>query len=224
MWLFRKANLLEWNILHRIDHLIIHPKIANIFDHIQASKTNSWKTKHANFFCFRQVYFTNCCQQISGCLNQPFIIFIHHIWGETVLFIIQTSDRMRYFTIFQDKLHSVNIQDDQSWALSETVQKFTQSPNYALLGLCVWKSCEKGVKSVWKKGTMWNQCWQKYKFTTSAFHMHVNFLTCMWNFVIHVKKFCHMCEFFFHAFYFMWNLFIHVKQFCHACEIWSSHA
>ena len=31
---------------------------------------------------------------------------------------------MRYFTIFQDKLHSVNIQDDQSWALSETVQKY----------------------------------------------------------------------------------------------------
>ena len=35
---------------------------------------------------------------------------------------------MRYFTIFQDKLHSVNIQDDQSWALSETVQKFPKSP------------------------------------------------------------------------------------------------
>ena len=32
-----------------------------------------------NFFCGRQVYFTNYCQQIWGCLNQPFIIFIHHI-------------------------------------------------------------------------------------------------------------------------------------------------
>ena len=94
----------------------------------------------------------------------------------------------------------------------------------SLLGLCVWKPCEKGVKSVWKKGTMWNQCWQKYKFTTSAFHMHVNFLTCVWNFVIHVKNFCHMCELFFHAFYYMWNLFIHVKQFCHACELQISHA
>ena len=30
---------------------------------------------------------------------------------------------MQYFTIFQDKLHSVNIQDDQSWAFSETVQR-----------------------------------------------------------------------------------------------------
>ena len=33
---------------------------------------------------------------------------------------------MRYFTIFQDKLHSVNIQDDQSWAFSETVQKISK--------------------------------------------------------------------------------------------------
>ena len=51
--------------------------------------------------------------------NQPFIFFfIHHswqIWEERVLweavFIIQTSYKMQYFTIFQDKLHSFNIQD-----------------------------------------------------------------------------------------------------------------
>ena len=30
---------------------------------------------------------------------------------------------MRHVTIFQDKLYLVNIQDDQSWAFSETVQK-----------------------------------------------------------------------------------------------------
>ena len=40
---------------------------------------------------------------------------------------MQTSDRMRYFTIFQDELHSVK-QDDQSCALSETDQKFPKSP------------------------------------------------------------------------------------------------
>ena len=33
---------------------------------------------------------------------------------------------MQYFTIFQDKLHSVNIQDDQSWAFGETVQKISK--------------------------------------------------------------------------------------------------
>ena len=108
--------------------------------------------------------------------------------------------------------------------------------NVTLLGLCVWQSCEKGVKSVWKKATMWNQCWQKYKFTISAFHMHVNFLTCMWNFVIHMKKFCHMgelfsmhfitCEIFSH----MWNNFVmhvkfevHMHNRCYVCEIFHMH-
>ena len=36
------------------------------------------------------------------------------------VFIIQTSDRMQYFTI---------VQDDQLWALSETDQKWPKSPN-----------------------------------------------------------------------------------------------
>ena len=84
------------------------------------------ENKSGPFFCFQQVYFTNSCQQIWGCVNQPFILFIHQIWGEIVLFIIQTSDRMQYFTIFRDKLHSVNIQDDQSLAFSETVQKISK--------------------------------------------------------------------------------------------------
>ena len=81
----------------------------------------------AEFFAFDKFTLQNlACQQIWGCVNQPFILFIHHIWGETVLFIIQTSDRMRYFILFQDKLHSVNIQDDQSWSFSETVQKISK--------------------------------------------------------------------------------------------------
>ena len=106
-------------------------KIANIFDHIQdhsrlGLENKFLETNQAEFFCVQQVYFINSCTQIWRCVNQPFILFIHHILGETVLFIIQTSDRMRYFKIFQDKLRSVNIQDDESWAFSETVQKISK--------------------------------------------------------------------------------------------------
>ena len=41
---------------------------------------------------------------------------------------IYNSDlgKMQYFPIFQDKLHSVNIQDDQSWAFSQTVQNISK--------------------------------------------------------------------------------------------------
>ena len=89
------------------------------------------------FFAFDKfiIYFAKSCQQVCGRVNQPFILFIHHIWGETVpwgaVFIIQTSDRMRYFTILQYKLHSFNIQDDRSTRyglLTKPLKKFPRSP------------------------------------------------------------------------------------------------
>ena len=46
------------------------------------------------------------------------------------MFIIQTSHRMQYFTFFQDKLLSVNNQDDQSLAFSETIKKNFQNHLY----------------------------------------------------------------------------------------------
>ena len=91
------------------NHLRSHLRAIMALDHSRLGLEN----KSGRIFCFRQVYFTKSCQQIWGCVNQPFILFIRHIWGETVLFIIQTTDRMQYFTIFQDKLHLVNIQTVQ---------------------------------------------------------------------------------------------------------------
>ena len=108
-----------------------HSRAITVLDHSRLGLENKFlENKSGRIFYVRQVYFTKSCQQIWRCVNQPSILFIHHIWGETVLwgavFIIRTSNRMQYFTIFQDKLHSVNIQDDQSWAFSETVQKISK--------------------------------------------------------------------------------------------------
>ena len=49
-------------------------------------------------------------------VNQPFILFIHHMkqYYEALFFKIQTSDRMQYFTILKCKLHSFNIQNDRN--------------------------------------------------------------------------------------------------------------
>ena len=118
--------------------LYVHPKNSNhLRSHLRAIKALDHsrlglENKSGRIFCVRQVYFTKSCQQVWGRVNQPFILFIHHIWGETVLwgavFIIQTSDKMQYFTIFQDKLHSFNIQNrtKHAWAFSKTVQKISK--------------------------------------------------------------------------------------------------
>ena len=114
------------------NHLRWHLKSIMALDHRRLIR--SGKKIRPNFFCVRQVYFTKSCQQIWVRVNQPFIPFIHHIWGETVLwgtvFIIQTSDRMQYFTILQYKLHSFNIQDDRRMRglLAKPFKNFPKSP------------------------------------------------------------------------------------------------
>ena len=92
------------------------------------------ENKLGRIFCVRQVYSTKPCQQIWGSVNQPFTLFVHQIWGETVLwagavFIIQTSDRMQYFTIFQDKYCTQSIfRTINCGLLAKPFKKFPKSP------------------------------------------------------------------------------------------------
>ena len=121
-------------ILHQVNSFICAPKNSiaiMVLDNSTLGLENKFlENKSGRSFCVRQVYFTKYCQQVWGRVNQPFILFIHHIWGETVpwgaAFIIQTSDRMQYFTILQYKLHSFNIQDDRSTRglLAKPLKKF----------------------------------------------------------------------------------------------------
>ena len=82
--------------------------------------------------------------------------FILFIWGETVLwgavFITQTSDRIQYFTILQDKFQSFNTQDDRrtpgllaklfqkfpKWPIRPAGSHFWQAPNFQCELLRVW--------------------------------------------------------------------------------------
>ena len=129
------------------NHLRSHLRAIMALDHSRLGLEN----KSGRIFCVRQVYFTKSCQQIWVRVNQPFIPFIHHIWGETVLwgtvFIIQTSDRMQYFTILQYKLHSFNIQDDRSTRglLAKPLKNFQNH----LYGHPVLTFVVRAVASVW---------------------------------------------------------------------------
>ena len=97
----------------------------------------------------------------------------------------------------------------------------------------MWKSCERHVKSVWKHGTMWNSERFTCMWSFWEFHMHVNFLTSMWNFGNACENFFHACELVFMCvkfMYCMWILFNMHKTifscmwtFFHACEIHVVH-
>ena len=123
------------------NHLRSHLRAIMALDHSRLGLEN----KSGRIFCVRQVYFTKSCQQVWERVNQPFILFIHHIWGETVpwdaVFIIQTSDKMQYFTILQYKLHSFNIQNDRSTRglLANPLTKFPKSP-IRLAGSHFWQA------------------------------------------------------------------------------------
>ena len=109
------------------NHLRSHLRAIMAFDHRRLIRP---RKKSGRIFCVRQVNFAKSCQQIWVRINQPFIPFIHHIWGETVLwgtfFIIQTLDRKQYFTILQCKLHSFSSTDDGStrWLLTKPLKNF----------------------------------------------------------------------------------------------------
>ena len=116
--------ILEWNkSCIELIALYVHPKIVFGHAHLRAimaldHSRVSVENTSGRIFCVRQVYFEKSCPQIWLRANQPFTLFIHYIWGERVLwgavFIIQTSSKMQYFTIFQDKLNSFTIQDHRS--------------------------------------------------------------------------------------------------------------
>ena len=115
-------------ILHRVDSLICTSKTGNhlrshlraitALDHRKLIKPG--KKIRPNFFLRSTSLLYKMLPTNLGACKPTFYTspFINHLWGETVLwgtvFIIQTSDRMRYFTILQYKLHAFNIQDDRS--------------------------------------------------------------------------------------------------------------
>ena len=62
-----------------------------------------------------------------GCANQPFILFMHHSWGETVLFIIQTSDRMQYSQFFKTNCTQTIFGTINRGLLAKPFKKFPKS-------------------------------------------------------------------------------------------------
>ena len=66
-------------------HLQSHLRAILAQDHSRLGMENKFlKNKSGQIFGVWQVLnFTKSCQQMWGHVNQPFVLFMHHIWGET---------------------------------------------------------------------------------------------------------------------------------------------
>ena len=109
------------------NHLRSHSRAIMALDH---SRFKTWKTKHAlNLrFRFRHVYFTKSCQQIWGCVNQPFLLFIHHSWGETVLFIYRPRTECSISQFFKTNCTQSIFRTTNSGLLAKPFRKFPEYP------------------------------------------------------------------------------------------------
>ena len=111
------------------NHLRSHLRAIMALDHSRLGLENKFlENKSGRIFCVRQVYFTKSCQQVWGRVNQPFILFIHHIWGEIVpwgaVLIIQTSNRMTVFHNFAIQIALIQYSGRSRHALA-----FTETTN-----------------------------------------------------------------------------------------------
>ena len=127
-----------------IAFIYVHPKSSNhlrshiraimimALDHSRLGLENKFfENKSGRIFWVRQVYnllYKILPTSLGTCKPTFYTYYTSHLrWNSTMrcCFIIQTSDRMQYFTILQHKLHSFNIQDDRS--AFRPLKKFTKS-------------------------------------------------------------------------------------------------
>ena len=124
-------------ILHRVDTipLYVHPKNSlRSQSWLLITVDKTWKTNQTEFCAF--VKFTlQIVANKSGCVQTNLLFFFYtpHLRRKSTLrrcFYHTDLYIMQYFSIFQDKLHSFNVQDYRSTRglLVKRFRKFPKSP------------------------------------------------------------------------------------------------
>ena len=96
------------------NHLRSHLRAIMALDHSRLGLENEW----GQFFAIGKFTLQNFANK-SGGMQTSLLYFLYITsdlkqYYEVLILSYSTLDRMQYFTILQDKLHSFNIQDDWS--------------------------------------------------------------------------------------------------------------
>ena len=115
--------ILEWNILHRVDSHIKHPKNSN---HIGPGKQILGKQIRPKFSLSTSLLYKILLTNAGVC-KPPFCTFyISHLRWNSTVYHTDLAQNAVFHNFLRQILHSVNIQDGQLWAFSETVQKISK--------------------------------------------------------------------------------------------------
>ena len=139
---FWRIIIEEWNKSYmELIALYVHPKNSNhlrshlraimALDHSRLGLENKFlENKSGRIFLLSTSLLYKISPTNPGVSKPTFYTYYtsHLRWNSTSTIYHTDLGQNAVFHNFQDKLHSVNIQDDQLWAFSETVEKNFQNP------------------------------------------------------------------------------------------------
>ena len=120
------------------NHLPSHLTAIIALDHSRLDLENKFLESKSGriFFRLTSLLYKILLTNLRACKPTFYTFYTSHltVWGETVLrgavFIIQTSDRMQYFTVLKYKLQSFWGRSKHAWAFSKTAKKKFQNHLY----------------------------------------------------------------------------------------------
>ena len=129
---------------------------------LQFTNNGSWsqynKQFRPNFLRSTSLLYKLLPTNLQGRVNQPFILFIHHIWGEIVpwgaVFIIQTSDRISVFHNFAIQIALIQYWQATYFSTKNPKNKLAMNNRRLLVADFIlyiqWKKTVKNITS-WHK-------------------------------------------------------------------------
>ena len=130
--------ILEWNILHRVDSHIEHPKNSNhlrshsraimALDHSRLGLENKFLENKSGRIFLRStgLLYKSLPTNLRVCKPTFYTFYTSHLRWNSTVYHTDLAQNAVFHNFSRQILHSVNIQDDQLWALSETVQKISK--------------------------------------------------------------------------------------------------